>query len=88
MVRAITYFSFISASIHGCFQDLVCLQKSFDGQIIIKIWLNDDSRNSYGLQRWGKIPEDAVLREDVGSAKKGGDMPKEEGNMCGWGKAL
>lgn len=37
MVDAITYFSFISASIYGCFQDLVCLQKSCDGQIIIKI---------------------------------------------------
>lgn len=41
-----------------------------------------------GYKDGGKIPEDAVLREDVGSAKKGGDMPKEEGNMCGWGKAL
>jgi len=54
MVHAITYFSFISASIYGCFQDLVCLQKSRDGQIIIKILFNDDSRNSYGLQRWGQ----------------------------------
>lgn len=40
-----------------------------------------------GYKDGGKIPEDAVLKEDVGSAKKGGDMPKEEGNMCGWGKA-
>ena len=38
-----------------------------------------------GYKDGGKIPEEAVLKEDVGSAKKGGDMLKEEVNMCGWG---
>ena len=35
-----------------------------------------------GYKDGGKIPWDAILGEDVGNAKKGGDMPKEEGNMC------
>lgn len=56
MIHAITYFSFISASIYGCFQDLVCLQKSRDGQSSSKYDLMMIPETVMGHKDGGKIP--------------------------------